>query len=311
MKRLYRMLVIVLTLASAVYFVLFAARHFDSLPKIDWTMSSLIWFGASTALYMLTMISAGVGWFLLIRAMREKLSLKASILLLMLGQFAKYLPGGFANHIARIGLARKHGVDVARAGITVLMETAWAIVAAVALALATILFGGSEAILSTMGASGPWTIAATAILAAAVPMAALWAASLWESRVPAAPRPRGRVTVLAACFGLYCFNLVACGAALDVLARALFGASESHILLLTGAFAVAWVIGFISPFAPGGLGVREAVLVAILAPLYGPGATLGIVAVFRLVTTLGDGVAFLIGFAGQQRLPLPSVEKIA
>jgi uncharacterized membrane protein YbhN (UPF0104 family) len=55
---------------------------------------------------------------------------------------------------------------------------------------------------------------------------------------------------------------------------------------LVAAYLVAWIVGFITPGAPGGLGVREAVFIA-LAGVSGPlpveGALLG-----RLVSTLGD-----------------------
>ena len=40
----------------------------------------------------------------------------------------------------------------------------------------------------------------------------------------------------------------------QILSRYLFGASGSHILLLTGAFAIAWVAGFLDPGAPAGIG---------------------------------------------------------
>ncbi len=38
-------------------------------------------------------------------------------------------------------------------------------------------------------------------------------------------------------------------------------------LYVVGAFVVAWLVGFVSLITPGGLGVREGVLVALLHPL--------------------------------------------
>ena len=45
---------------------------------------------------------------------------------------------------------------------------------------------------------------------------------------------------------------------------------------------------------PAGLGVRDAVLLAGLSPELGPEAA-ALVLALRLVTTLGDGVIYLIG----------------
>lgn len=57
------------------------------------------------------------------------------------------------------------------------------------------------------------------------------------------------------------------------------------------AFSVAWLVGYVVPGAPGGLGVREAMLQVVLSPLVGgPVATLCAIAL-RIITSLGD-VAF-------------------
>jgi len=60
---------------------------------------------------------------------------------------------------------------------------------------------------------------------------------------------------------------------------------------VTGAYALAWLLGFIVPFVPSGLGIREAALVGFLAPSLGvPAATL-IAVTLRLANTCGDLLA--------------------
>jgi uncharacterized membrane protein YbhN (UPF0104 family) len=86
------------------------------------------------------------------------------------------------------------------------------------------------------------------------------------------------------------------------MARQIFGAPEDQLLISTGVFAVAWVIGFVTLISPGGLGVREAVLLAGLTPAYGAGTALGIAILYRLVTSLGDGIGFIAGFIAEKRL---------
>ena len=51
------------------------------------------------------------------------------------------------------------------------------------------------------------------------------------------------------------------------------------------------------PGAPGGLGVREAVLLAAFGPIYGSGVAVGLTLCLRLVTTLGDAALFVGGLA--------------
>src|SRR6185437_10148319 len=58
------------------------------------------------------------------------------------------------------------------------------------------------------------------------------------------------------------------GRGLVLLAHFLLPGATQDDLLLIAAFSLAWVVGFVTPGAPGGLGVREALLLLMLAPAY-------------------------------------------
>jgi hypothetical protein len=60
---------------------------------------------------------------------------------------------------------------------------------------------------------------------------------------------------------------------------------------LLGAYACAWLIGFVVPFAPGGLGLREAALAAFLAAPLGAAAAVTVAVVVRLASTIGELIA--------------------
>jgi uncharacterized membrane protein YbhN (UPF0104 family) len=61
------------------------------------------------------------------------------------------------------------------------------------------------------------------------------------------------------------------------------------------AAVVSWIIGFVTP-APGGLGVREAVFVALAGVAAGPAAAAAILArvLFVLVDGVGAGSGWLV-----------------
>ena len=94
---------------------------------------------------------------------------------------------------------------------------------------------------------------------------------------------------------LYIISYLVLGLVLFLISSGVFGKDGNDILLLSGIFATAWVAGFVTPGAPAGIGIREVILVAALTPLYGNGTAIGIAAVLRLVTVLGDGMTFLVG----------------
>jgi uncharacterized membrane protein YbhN (UPF0104 family) len=90
---------------------------------------------------------------------------------------------------------------------------------------------------------------------------------------------------------------------------------SAPLATVTGVFALAWVVGFLTPGAPAGIGVREVVLTLGLtidwrgqglADRMLPDRRIGhvgkfsdyqtdLAAVLRLVSTCGDGLTYLIG----------------
>jgi|TARA_B110000483_G_C18091191_1_gene502052 glycosyltransferase 2 family protein len=58
-------------------------------------------------------------------------------------------------------------------------------------------------------------------------------------------------------------------------------------------FSIAWMAGFIVPGAPGGIGVREAVIIFFITPIIGEAQGVAIAIALRFITLLGD-VWFLI-----------------
>ena len=67
--------------------------------------------------------------------------------------------------------------------------------------------------------------------------------------------------------------------------------------IIAGMFAAAWLAGFLAPGAPAGLGIREVLLVQVLSLAYPDPTALGATMILRVVTTLGDATAFVIGHA--------------
>lgn len=67
-----------------------------------------------------------------------------------------------------------------------------------------------------------------------------------------------------------------------------------QVLFMTAAYSIAWVLGFLVPGAPGGIGVREMVLTVLLSPSVGRDAVVAVSILHRLVTVAGDFAAYLL-----------------
>ena len=64
------------------------------------------------------------------------------------------------------------------------------------------------------------------------------------------------------------------------------------VMSLIAVYTVAWLLGTITPGAPAGLGVREAIFLTMLEPVLGGESALAVSIAFRIVCTLGDAFFF-------------------
>jgi glycosyltransferase 2 family protein len=63
-------------------------------------------------------------------------------------------------------------------------------------------------------------------------------------------------------------------------------------------YALAWLVGFVLPALPGGLGARDGMLVALLAARFGAGVASALTIGVRLANTIGEFVAIGLVEAG-------------
>jgi len=223
-------------------------------------------------------------------------------------QIAKYLPGNLFHLAGRQLLGRRLGHAQATLALASLAEAASlsAIAAVLALPLVwrglDLLWNGALVLTALAAAAGSlWLVrtaqgqALRARLRSTSPGRRMAAIGLRWPQVL-------RAALLHASF------FVASGTLLWLLALA---ASDGAALALdpltaTGALALAWLAGFITPGSSAGIGVREAVLIMTLTGALGSEASTLLALAFRLVTTGGDVVLFALAAA----LPLPADQDV-
>lgn len=141
------------------------------------------------------------------------------------------------------------------------------------------------------------------VAAAALGVGALWATVHTPAILPVAAivilptlgarwlEQRSRVTrtAIVRTTGLYSFGYIAYGVSALLTQVAVSGVRHpTYPLYVAGASCIAWVVGLVVVFAPGGVGVREVVYIWLLDGLY-PHAQLQAAAVAsRLVTVIAE-----------------------
>ena len=306
-----RVVGIVLVLLATIYFIGILSRYAENLPSISWDIPTIAALGGASLTYLLVI---GVGilvWYLLLKGVGESPNLTETGAIFTVSQFSKYIPGNVAQHVSRLAISTARGWDAARVLLTMVIEASWAVLASSFLAfIALILFDSSTSV-RDISLPSPIQLIALVCFVILLPIAAFL---LLRNIIPRFfPRlsnlsrmPFPSLAFLVLCFILSLFEFVLHGILLTILARGIFSATSVNFWIITGIFAVAWVAGFLTPGAPAGLGIREAILLAGLTPIYGGGVALGVTIAARLVTTMTDGLAFLLGLAASRLRRIPT-----
>lgn len=102
--------------------------------------------------------------------------------------------------------------------------------------------------------------------------------------------------VLSPCYVLYVIFFLITGSLLAILVTAI--ADVPFTIRLFGTviviFSCSWIAGYITPGAPGGVGVREAIIVFTLAGIIGEAQATVVALLFRCVTVGGDIIFYLL-----------------
>jgi hypothetical protein len=262
----------VLLLAGLVFVVLRVRSLWgDSHVKLD----RISWPAvvAAVAAAALAVLVAAFVWLHILRRLGIKPRVRW-VGIYMQAQLGKYIPGSVWQYAGRAALARGEAIPLRLATVSLSVELAGSVIAA---ALVVSLVGG----LLALGITA----------AAAVVAAGIWRLTghrfgvLRRIKSSAAMRATFEATLL------YLPIWLLLGLCFWLTARSLFQLSFDQVGFYTGVFVVAWLVGLFAVFAPGGLGVREAVLVALLRSRTGTADAVLLAASSRALLTVVDLVA--------------------
>jgi len=220
---------------------------------------------------------------------------------ILVSQFGKYLPGNVGHHVGRVMLAKNSGLSNGSIAITMILELLIVIFAACATALLAFSLDNTILLSSLLDIPTLDEIIAFFLIATILltylfshkPFILKRLYSLYNVT-------HIRLPYLLSCLLLYIANFLIHGGILYLLMSLFASGGGSDFWILTGVFSIAWLVGFITPGAPAGLGIREVILVSALDPIYGPGVALSLTVSSRVITTIGDGIGFLIGLVLSQ-----------
>jgi hypothetical protein len=267
----------------------------DSLPAMAWTTRSVSALLAAAGLVLFIEAVHSLSWRTLARSFQPGISWRDSFMLCGLSQIAKYLPGNAFHYVQRFALARERGLDAVAASGVIAIDVALILVAGVLMGIPALTAPVRNA--AGLAFQDPSHLVLLA-LGIVILGAAAWYAGVARLRSTlrlVRPLLSARRLALATFLDLVLFGLAGVAAAL-LLHGFWPGSSTLQWSDFVSGFALAFVAGFITPGSPGGIGVREAILVAVYEPRLGAGLAVVLFVLLRLAFILGDCLTFATAF---------------
>lgn len=239
---------------------------------------------ASGGLLLLYYVGFAQGMVLILQAMGATIRLRDAFALNFLSNLGKYLPGGVWPIMGRYALASRFGVSAEHAVMSTVFENLLSVVAA------TIVVVVSVGPLATEAMDVPPSILVLLVIGILVCLhpavfgrLSRLALRLLKSEVREVSLP---VTAILRVVIHYALTWCLGGIAFAVFVGSITSTEPASISLYIGAFAAASVGGLLVLFAPGGIGVREAILAGVLAPSYSLAVAVAVGVAARLWSTV-------------------------
>jgi len=273
------------------------------------------WIAVAAAFYVLALLPASLFWYAALRALGQHPGFWEALRAYYLGHLGKYVPGKAMVVILRAGLIRSERVDTGVAAASVFLESlTWVSVGAVLAAgyLATSVARDEPVFWMSLG-----VMVATGVptLPHVFPrLAKLAGVGKGDPAIVEKLDGLGfRTTILG--WVLMALGWVFMGLANWSTFRAMGlpdGGGIAEFPRFMAAASLAIVVGFVAIFAPGGVGIREAVLAKIMIPYLrqftGQAEVVawGAALVFRLVSVMSElAISAMLYGAGLPRMKPP------
>jgi len=255
--------------------------------------------GAASVVLVAYYILYAQGMVLILRGAGSKIRLRDAFALNFISNLGKYVPGGIWPLVGRYALASRYGVEREHAVMSTVYENLLSVVAG---SIVVVIAVGP---LATDALGVPlWTLplVVLAVMTCLHPMVfsrlSRWALRLLKSDAPEmALSLRTMVIVVLHYMVTWCVG----GIAFLLFVSSIVPADSGRLSLYIGAHAAASIGGLLVLFAPGGIGVREAILAVMLTPVHGSVIAVAVGVATRLWSTVVELVisAVAAGFVGR------------
>lgn len=283
---LARQIVFALIAGVVVYF--FVIKALEAIARVPWdtVQLSVLPLLLSLVLLVIGYLLLAFNWREVLLSLGQNIRLSDGIFAWTASQFGKYVPGTIWFAVGRSYLAKQKGVSNFHSGLSTVVESILMSVAALALGLLA-----TTTLAADVTGIVLYVVLAAAGLALLYPPILRFIVTRVAKRFKITQPIQLRFKELYLLFVNYALAWLLIGFGFFFMLKSL---GLDAPVLSGGSFVLAWAIGFLAVFVPGGLGVREAALVVLLTPALGQPLAVLAAIVSRFWWIAGELLATLV-----------------
>jgi uncharacterized membrane protein YbhN (UPF0104 family) len=241
------------------------------------------WIALSVLMVCVSYACSVEAWRRILAGWKQRVPYLRAARIWLIANLGRYIPGKVWSVAGLMVLAQREGVASWAAGASAFAIQAVAIGTAVTVVAA-----------ATPQAASPLRLGAAAVVAVVTIAALAWDRSVrWLARLTGRSEATQALPVkaVAESAGLGVLAWVAHGVAFWLLARGLGLPGTLSLTTAAGVFPLGYILGVLALFAPGGVGVREVVLISLLTPTLGGGGAVALSVASRILLTITEVLA--------------------
>jgi len=247
--------------------------------------------GVSIVPLVVNFLLYALSWRYVVEVLDGKIGFRQAFWILSSSQLAKYIPGGIWYTLGRAYLAKAEGYNEGIITVTVIIESIILLIIGFALVLVSIMFGG-QVVKMQLKFFMPLLVILPFLYTPFLRYLVNLGLRLLKKR-PLEFRFGVSSMVIYSLFFILLWLAQSTGFCLFVNSIHPLGWPTS--LKLVTVYILSWIVGYIAPFAPGGLGVREGVMALGLSSLMPSSLAVGVSFLARIWITVFELVIFGAG----------------
>lgn len=302
-NRILRITGYIITFASIIYIAWHGYKNWNRITSIFSFKDTLQGILYLAIIYTFLFLLIALAWKIVITSLNGKITFKNSFIIYGRSNISKYIPGNVFHFVGRGLLSKEIGIQTNIVLNGIFLETLLLVIATGLIAVPSLIIYGIKKISFLSANRLIFIVVVITILLITIVACIKFIPALkkWlikrnllvdTDKINLKLIVKSSIIVIIIYFFYYSFvSLI-----LFYLSNYLWSLNSHQFFIFLGAYSLGWLLGFITPGAPGGLGVREAVITAFLTSSLGAPKALVIALVFRLITIFGDFLFFLLAY---------------